>query len=147
MAVVKAAINAALAIPDVSDFDSPTGKGVIGTVEGRRVLLGSSTFLGDSGIDASTLSAEADRLRADGATVIFVGVDKRVAGIIAIADPVKDTTPAALEALRAEGIKVVMLTGDNRVTAEAVARRLGIDRVEAEVLPDHKSDIVTRLRA
>lgn len=145
-AVVKAATDAGLAIPDVSDFDSPTGKGVIGTVEGRRVLLGSSTFLGDNGIDSSVLAAEADRLRGDGATVIFVGVDGRGAGIIAIADPVKDTTPAALEALRTEGIEVVMLTGDNRVTAEAVARRLGIDRVEAEVLPDHKSDIVTRLR-
>ena len=147
MAVVKAATDADLVVPDVSDFDSPTGKGVVGTVEGRPVLLGSSTFLGDSGIDTGVLAAEADRLRGDGATVIFVGVDEQVAGIIAIADPVKDTTPAALEALRAEGIEVVMLTGDNRVTAEAVARRLGIDRVEAEVLPDHKSDIVTRLRA
>ncbi len=147
MAVVKSATDAGLSIPDVSDFDSPTGKGVIGTVEGRRVLLGSSIFLGDDGIDTTVLAAEADRLRADGATVIFIGVDKQVAGIIAIADPVKETTPAALEALRGEGIEVVMLTGDNRVTAEAVARRLGIDRVEAEVLPDHKSDIVTRLRA
>ncbi|PWN04317.1 haloacid dehalogenase [Nocardioides silvaticus] len=146
MAVVKAATAAGLAIPDVSDFDSPTGKGVIGSVEGRRVLLGSSTFLGDNGIDSSVLAAEADRLRADGATVIFAGFDEQVAGIIAIADPVKDTAPAALEALRSEGIEVVMLTGDNRVTAEAVARHLGIDRVEAEVLPDHKSDIVTRLR-
>jgi Cu+-exporting ATPase len=147
MAVVNAATNAALAIPDVSDFDSLTGKGVVGTVEGRRVLLGSSTFLGDNGIDTNVLAAEADRLRADGATAIFVGVDEQVAGIIAIADPVKSTTPAALEALREEGIEVVMLTGDNRVTAEAVARRLGIKHVEAEVLPDHKSDIVTRLRA
>jgi heavy metal translocating P-type ATPase len=146
-AVVTAATAARLAIPDVSDFDSPTGKGVIGTVEGRAVLLGSSTFLGDTGIDTNVLAAEADALRADGATVIFVGVDQRVAGIIAIADPVKETTPAALEALRQEGIEVVMLTGDNRVTAEAVARRLGIERVEADVLPDHKSDIVTRLRA
>ena len=147
LAIVNAATAAGLAIPEVSDFDSPTGKGVIGTVEGRRILLGSSTFLGDNGIDTSVIAAEADRLRADGATVIFVGVDEQVAGIVAIADPVKDTTPVALEALRAEGIEVVMLTGDNRVTAEAVARRLGIERVEAEVLPDHKSDIVTRLRA
>lgn len=145
-AIVNAANVAGLAIPDVSDFDSPTGKGVLGTVEGRRVLLGSSNFLGDNSMDTSALTAEADRLRADGATVIFVGVDEQVAGMIAIADPVKDSTPAALEALRAEGIEVVMLTGDNRVTAEAVARRLGIDRVEAEVLPDHKSDIVKRLR-
>ena len=99
----------------------------------------------DSTPAAST--READRLRADGATAIFIGVDDRLAGIFAIADPVKETTPAALEALRADGIEVVMLTGDNRVTAEAVARRLGIDRVEAEVLPDHKSDVVNRLRA
>ncbi|GAB3197479.1 heavy metal translocating P-type ATPase [Nocardioides hungaricus] len=147
MAVVNAATDAGLTIPDVSDFDSPTGKGVLGTVEDRQVLLGSATFLGDNGIDTDVLAAEADRLRVNGATVIFAAVDEQVAGIVAIADPVKDTTPAALEALRDEGIEVVMLTGDNRVTAEAVARRLGIDRVEAEVLPDHKSDIVTRLRA
>ena len=147
MAVVKAATDAALTTPDVSDFDSPTGKGVIGTVEGRRGLLGSSTLLGGHGIATPVLGAAAARLRADGATVIFVGDDEQVAGMLAIADPVKDTTPAALEALRQEGIEVVMLTGDNRVTAEAVARRLGIDRVEAEVLPDHKSEIVTRLRA
>lgn len=147
LAIVNAATDAGLAIPEVSDFDSPTGKGVIGTVDGRRILLGSSSFLGNNSIDTSALAAEADRLRADGATVIFLGIDEQVAGIIAIADQVKDTTPAALEALRAEGIEVVMLTGDNRVTAEAVARRLGIERVEAEVLPDHKSDIVKRLRA
>jgi heavy metal translocating P-type ATPase len=147
MAVVNAASDAGLVIPDVAEFDSPTGKGVVGTVEGRRVLLGSSTFLGDKRIDTGVLAAEADRLRAEGATVIFAGVDAQVAGMITIADPVKDTTPAALAELREEGVEVVMLTGDNRVTAEAVARRLGIDRVEADVLPDRKSDIVTRLRA
>jgi heavy metal translocating P-type ATPase len=147
LAIVNAATETGVAIPEVSDFDSPTGKGVIGTVEGQRVLLGSSTFLTDQGIETGALADEADRLRADGATVIFVGIDQQVAGIITIADPIKATTPAALEALRAEGIEVVMLTGDNRVTAEAVARRLGIDRVEAEVLPDHKSDIVNRLRS
>ena len=146
LAVVNAATDTGLAIPDVSDFDSPTGKGVIGTVENRRVVLGSAQFLASHGLDTSSLTAEADRLRAEGATVIFVGIDSQVAGILAIADPIKDTTPTALEALRAEGIQVVMLTGDNRVTAEAVARRLGIERVEAEVLPDHKSDIAKQLR-
>ena len=145
-AIVDAATDAGLPIPDVTDFDAPAGKGVTGRVEGHRVLLGSATFLAGQGLATSGLGAEADRLRADGATAIFIGVDDRLAGIFAIADPVKETTPAALEALRRDGIEVVMLTGDNRVTADAVGRRLGIDRVEAEVLPDHKSDVVNRLR-
>jgi Cu+-exporting ATPase len=98
-------------------------------------------------VDTTSLDAEADRLRADGASTVYVAVDGRVAGVVAIADPIKDTTPAALQALRDDGIEVVMLTGDNRVTASAVARQLGIDRVEAEVLPDHKSDVVNALRA
>jgi len=115
-------------------------------VEGHRVVLGSAGFLSTYGLDASALKPAADRLRGDGATAIFIGVDEQVAGIFAIADPVKQTTAEALEALGAEGIAVVMLTGDNRVTAEAVGRSLGINRVEAEVLPDHKSDIVKQLR-
>ncbi len=146
VAVVNAAVAAGLSVPDVIDFDSPTGKGVIGTVEDRRVLLGSAVFLSDQGVDPTSLTVEADRLRAEGATVVFVGVGGQVAGIIAIADPVKETTPQALRGLRAHGIEVVMLTGDTRVTAEAVARRLGIERVEAEVLPDEKSNVVKRLR-
>ena len=146
-AVVRAATDAGLTVPDVADFDAPVGKGVTGTVDGRRVLVGSPTFLAGHDVDTASMDAEADRLRADGASVVYVAVDGRVAGVLAIADPVKDTTAAALEALRADGIEVVMLTGDNQVTAEAVARRLGIDRVEAEVLPDHKSDVVKGLRA
>jgi len=146
VAVVDAATAAALEIPNVIDFDSPTGKGVTGTVENRRVLLGSAAFLSEQGVDPGPLAVEADRLRADGATVVFVGADDQVAGIIAIADPIKQSTPEALRALRAEGIEVVMLTGDNRVTAEAVARRLGIEQVEAEVLPDDKSNVVKRFR-
>ncbi|MDQ1640798.1 MAG: P-type Cu+ transporter [Actinomycetota bacterium] len=145
-AVVEAAERAGLSVPDVGDFDSPTGKGVIGTVEGHRVVLGSANFLSSYGLDVSPLTAAADRLRDGGATVIFIGVDDRLAGIVAIADPIKETTQSALKALRAGGIEVVMLTGDNRVTAQAIARELGIDRVEAEVLPDHKSDIVKALR-
>jgi Cu+-exporting ATPase len=145
-AIVTAAEQRALTIPDVADFDAPAGRGVLGTVEGHRVLLGSARFLADQGIDTGTLDAGADRLRADGATVIYVGVDGTLGGLIAIADPVKATTPQALEQLRAEGIDVVMLTGDNATTARAVANRLGIDRVEAEVLPDHKADVVHRLR-
>ena len=146
LAVVNAAVAGALAVPDVADFDSPTGKGVIGTVEDRRVLVGSAAFLTAHEVDPDVLADKADGLRADGATVVFVGVDQRLAGLIAIADPVKETTPDALAGLRGEGIEVVMLTGDNRVTAEAVARRLGVERVEAEVLPDEKSNVVQRLR-
>ena len=145
-AVVDAAERANLAVPEVTEFDAPVGKGARGTVETHRVVLGSAGFLSSQGLDTSSLSTAADQLRANGATAIFVGVDDEVAGIFAIADPVKETTPKALEALRAEGIEVIMLTGDNRVTAEAVGRTLGIERVEAEVLPDHKSDIVGALR-
>ena len=117
-----------------------------GVVEGHAVTLGSATFLTSQRMDPGALTQEADRLRRDGATAIFIGIDGTVAGIFAIADPVKETTPEAVEALHAAGIEVVMLTGDNRVTAQAVARRLGIDQVEAEVLPDHKADVVKRLR-
>ncbi|MEG9226583.1 heavy metal translocating P-type ATPase [Aeromicrobium sp. Sec7.5] len=145
-AVVEAANAAGLTIPEVTDFDSPTGKGALGTVESQQVVLGSAGFLSSHDMDATSMTEEADELRADGATAIFMGVEGTVAGIFAIADPIKDTTADALAALRDEGIEVVMLTGDNRVTAEAVGRRLGIDRIEAEVLPDHKSDIVKQLR-
>jgi len=146
LAVVGAAERAGLSIPEVTDFDSPVGRGALGTVENHRVVLGSANFLSSHGLHTGGLTEAADRLRADGATAIFIGVDDTVAGIFAIADPVKATTPEALKALRAEGIEVVMLTGDNRVTADAVGRSLGIDRVQAEVLPDHKSDIVKALR-
>lgn len=145
-AIVTAATDAQLAVPDVADFDAPAGQGVVGTVDHRRVLIGSADFLSSQGLDPSHLTDQADRLRADGATAVFVGVDDRAAGIFAIADPVKDTTSEALQALCGEGIEIVMLTGDNRVTAGAVARRLGIDHVEAEVLPDRKSDVVNHLR-
>lgn len=145
-AVVEAANGAGLTVPEVTDFDSPTGKGALGTVEGHHVVLGSAGFLSSHSMDATSMATQADELRADGATAIFIGVDATLAGIFAIADPVKETTADALGALRSEGIEVVMLTGDNRVTAEAVGRRLGIDRIEAEVLPDHKSDFVKQLR-
>ena len=146
-AIVNAANDKHLPIPAVTDFDSPVGRGVVGIVDGHTVTLGSADFMTSQHMDPAALLAEADRLRGDAATVIFIGIDTQVAGIFAIADPVKATTPEAVEALHAVGIEVVMLTGDNRVTAEAVARRLGIDKVEAEVLPDHKADVVQRLRA
>ncbi len=144
-AIVAAAAERNLALSPVRDFDSPVGKGVIGMIEDKRLALGNARFLGELNIDTSALSAEAERLRGDGATAIFLAVNGKPAGVIAIADPVKATTPDALRALAAEGIRVVMLTGDNRTTAQAVARRLGIAEVEAEVLPDQKSAIVEKL--
>jgi Cu+-exporting ATPase len=146
VAIVAAAEAKGIAIAPVADFDSPTGKGALGTVEGHRIVLGSSKFLAEYGIDVDSLAEQADRLREDGATAIFVGIDGKVAGVIAIADPVKTSTPEALAGLRAEGIRVVMLTGDNWTTAKAVAKRLGIDDVEAEVLPDQKSAVVDKFR-
>ena len=144
-AIVAAAAERNLALSPVRDFDSPVGKGVIGMIEDKRLALGNARFLGELNIDTSALSAEAERLRGDGATAIFLAVNGKPAGVIAIADPVKATTPDALRALAAEGIRVVMLTGDNRTTAQAVARLLGIAEVEAEVLPDQKSAIVEKL--
>ena len=145
-AIVAAAQQRNLNMSPVRDFDSPTGKGVVGTVDGHRVVLGSEAFLAELGLSSATLESAADRFRRDGATAIFLGVDSSVAAVLAIADPVKPTAQAALETLRAIGIRVVMLTGDNRTTAAAVARTLGIGEVEAEVLPDQKSAVVQRLR-
>jgi Cu+-exporting ATPase len=146
VAIVDEAEKRGLALAKAADFDSPTGKGVFGTVEGRSIVIGNAKFLAESGVETAALAAEAETLRSDGATAIFVAVDGAAAGIIAISDPIKPTTPAAIEALHREGIRIVMLTGDNRTTAEAVARRLGIDEVEADVLPDRKSEVVQRLR-
>ncbi|MFC0146659.1 heavy metal translocating P-type ATPase [Sphingobium scionense] len=146
LAIVEAAKARGLSTSEVGDFDSPSGRGALGTVDGRRIVLGNARFLGGEGIATDTLAEQADTLRRDGATAIFIGIDGKVGGAFAIADPVKQTTPEALTALKAEGIRVVMLTGDNRTTAEAVARRLGIDKVEAEVLPDQKSAVIARLK-
>ena len=145
-AIVRAAKEKQLTLGQVEHFDSPTGKGATGKVDGKTVVLGNAKYLTSIGIDTKSLDAEAERLRQDGATVINMAVDRRLAGLFAIADPVKASTPEALKALAAEGIKVIMLTGDNRTTAQAVARRLGIADVEAEVLPDQKSAVVTKLQ-
>lgn len=134
-------------LPEVADFDAPAGKGVLGTVEGHRLLIGTAGFLTSQDTDPAALAETADRLRRTGATAVLVAVDGTPAGVIGIADRIKDTTPAALAALRKQNIEVIMLTGDNQVTAAAVAADLGIDRVEAEVLPDHKAEVVNRLRA
>ena len=145
-AIVRAAKARNLALSEAKDFDSPVGKGVMGAVDGRRLLLGNPKFLAEQGVDTSTMDADAEALRRDGATAIFVAVDGRLAGLLGIADPVKSTTPEAVRALKAAGIRLVMMTGDNRTTAEAVAKRLGIDEVAAEVLPQDKASVVEKLR-
>jgi P-type Cu+ transporter len=145
-AIVRAAKERNLNLGKVEDFDSPTGKGASGKVDGRSVLLGNTKFLASASIETSPLNEQGERLRGEGATVINMAVDGKLAGLFAIADPVKQTTPDALNALAAEGVKVIMLTGDNRTTANAVARRLGITEVEAEVLPDQKSAVVAKLQ-
>ena len=146
-AIMLAAKDRNIPTASVQNFDSPTGKGVVGQVENRAVALGNSKFLSEIAVMTQPLDQEADRLRQDGATVVYLAVDGKVAGIIAIADPVKKSTVPTLKALIADGILVVMLTGDNRTTALAVARSLGITEVEADVLPDRKSAIVEKLRA
>ena len=145
-AVVASATERGLVLADAGDFDAPTGKGVTGTVGGQKVTLGNAQFLSSLGISTAGLDTEADRLRADGSTVIYAAVDDRACGLLALADPVKASTPDAVKALAADGVRIVMLTGDNVRTAEAVARRLAITEVKADVLPDQKSAIVTRLR-
>jgi Cu+-exporting ATPase len=145
-AIVRAAREQDLELSKVGEFSSPTGKGATGKVDGKTILLGNSNFLASLGIDTQSLNAQAERLRGDGATVINIAIDGQLAGLFAIADPVKASTPDALKALAAEGIKVIMLTGDNRTTANAVARQLGIADVEAEVLPDQKSAVVAKLQ-
>jgi Cu+-exporting ATPase len=145
-AIVTGAREQQISLSDVHDFESLTGKGVSGTVEGRRVAIGNVRHLEALGVDPGTLRDRAETLRREGQTVMFVVIDGQPAGLVAVADPVKTTTVEAIKELHAEGIKVVMLTGDNRTTAEAVARSVGIDQVEADVLPDQKAAVVTRLQ-
>ena len=145
-AIVQAAAARGIALPDVTDFASPVGRGAEATVEGTRVRIGSATFLAEAGIAVAPLEADADRLRAEGATVVFCAAGDRLAGAIAVADPIKETTPDALAALRAEGVRIVMLTGDNARTAAAIATRLGIQETEAEVTPDRKAAVIAELR-
>jgi Cu+-exporting ATPase len=145
-AIVVAAKEKGLIIAKADAFDSPTGKGVVGKVSGRAVALGNVKMMNDLAIDVSSFEKQGDELRQDGATVIFAAVDGKAAGLLAIADPIKETTPQALKELQKAGIRVVMLTGDNKTTAQAVARQLGIDEVEADILPEDKSRIVKKLQ-
>jgi P-type Cu+ transporter len=146
-AIVRAAIARGQTFGQVDGFDAPAGKGATGRIDDKTVALGNAPYLASIGVATAALDADAERLRDDGATVIYLAIDGKLAGAFAIADPVKPSTPEALKALAADGIQVIMLTGDNRTTAEAVARRLGIAEVEAEVLPNQKSAVVAKLRA
>jgi Cu+-exporting ATPase len=146
-AIVGAARERGIILAEATDFDSPMGKGVIGVVDGHQVALGAEKYLGELKVDTSGLRADAEELRRKGATAIFVSVNSEAVAVLGIADRVKLSTPQALAALREQGMRLVMLTGDNRTTAEAVARELGIDAVEAEVLPEDKSRIVARLKS
>jgi Cu+-exporting ATPase len=146
VAIVAAARARGIAIPAVQGFDSLSGKGAFGIVEGRRIVIGNLPLLNEQNIDASALATKADELRSEGATAIFTAMDGRLAGVFAIADAIKQTTPGVLKALRDDGVRIVMLTGDNGTTANAVAKRLGIGEVEADVLPDQKSAVVARLK-
>src|SRR5208337_1161987 len=145
-AIVRAAADRQIRLAKVESFDSASGKGVSGAVDGRKVALGNRVMMQAAGIDVAALEGPANELRNDGATAIFAAVDGKACGVVAIADPIKATTPDAVRALREAGIRVVMLTGDNRTTAEAVARKLGIAEVEAEILPQDKGKVVERLR-
>jgi Cu+-exporting ATPase len=145
-AILRAAKDRGLVLSEAKDFDSPVGQGVMGNVDGRKVLLGNAKFLASQGVATEATDLEAEALRREGATAIYAAVDGRLAGILGIADPVKPTTQAAVAALKAQGVRLIMMTGDNRTTAEAVGKRLGIDEVLAEVLPQDKAAHVQKLR-
>ena len=146
-AIVRATKERSIELAKVMGFDAPSGKGAIGMVERKRMAIGNAKFMAELNIVVDSLAAKSDALRTDGATTVFVAINGKLAGIIGIADTVKATTPQALAALRDAGIRIVMLTGDNRITAEAIAKRLGITEVEADVLPDKKAEVVAKFKA
>jgi len=146
-AIVRGAEERKLSLVAPKDFEARIGRGVVGVVETRRVALGNRKLLEEMHIDAEPLYQRADALRAEGQTVMYIAVDGKPAGLVGVADPIKDTTAEALRVLHAEGVQLVMLTGDNRTTAQAVANKLGIDHVQADVLPEQKAEIVKKLQA
>ena len=146
-AIVRAAKERGVMLSEATNFDSPVGKGVLGSVDGKAIALGGARLMAERGVELGPLAAAADGFGHDGATAIFVAVGGKLAGVFGIADPIKSTTPDAVKALKADGVRLVMMTGDNRATATAVARRLGIDEVEAEVLPEDKAKVVAKFRA
>jgi Cu+-exporting ATPase len=146
-AIARGAEERGLALADPKAFEARTGRGVLGEIDGRRTAIGNRKLLDELGVDSGPLAREADAMRAQAQTVMFVAVDGALAGLVGVADPIKATTAEALRGLRAEGLRIVVLTGDNRTTAEAVAKQLGLDEVEADVLPEHKVEAVKRLQA
>jgi Cu+-exporting ATPase len=146
-AIVAGAQARGLELTEVHNFASSTGKGVTGEVNGRQVMLGNRALFTESGVELGDLAQRAEALRREGQTVMFVAVDGQPTGLLGVADPIKPSTPEAIRALRADGVQIVMLTGDSRTTAEAVARTLGIEQVEAEVLPEQKGDVVRHLQS
>lgn len=145
-AIVKGAEERGITLAAVKDFTSITGKGVKGTIDGHSVALGNKALLSSLGIDSESLTPSAEQLRAKGQTAMFAAIDGKPAAVISVADPIKPTTPEALKQLKAEGLRIVMLTGDSKATAEAIAKQLGIDELEAEVLPERKSEVVRQLQ-
>ena len=146
-AIVRGTNERGVALGDVSGFASVTGKGVRGVVDGRKVALGNRALMEADGIDISSTADRAEALRADGQTIMYVAIDGAFGGLVGVADPVKDSTPEAIRALTAESLRIVMMTGDSKTTANAVAKKLGLDDVIAEVLPDQKADHVARLQS
>jgi P-type Cu+ transporter len=145
-AIVAGAAARGLKLSDADEFRSLAGKGVSARVDGRNLIVGNAALLAENGIDPGELAPRAEEMRRDGITVMFAAIDARAAGLLGVADPIKENAAGALGALRAAGMRIVMLTGDSRVTAEAVARRLGIDEVHAEVLPQRKGEVVRELK-
>jgi Cu+-exporting ATPase len=145
-AIVTGARERGIDLPEAADFDSRTGRGVIGRVEGRNVAIGNRTLMEEEGAAPGALAARADAMRDEAQTVMFVAVEGRLAGLVGVADPIKESTPAAIEGLHEAGLRIVMLTGDSRATPQAVARQLGLDEVVADVLPDQKAETVRRLQ-
>jgi Cu+-exporting ATPase len=143
---VRGAEEKEVSLASTDQFESITGQGVTGSIEGHAVALGNLKLMQALAVDAQQLSTDADAARAEGQTVMLVAIDGKAAGLISVADPVKQSTPEAIRDLHAEGVKIVMLTGDNLTTAQAVAGKLDIDRVEADVSPDQKADIVKKLQ-
>jgi Cu+-exporting ATPase len=144
-AIIDGAAERGVELADVHDFESRTGRGVLGVLEGRRVAVGNPALLAELGVDPDQLLGESEAMRAEAQTVVFVALDGRLAGLLGVADPIKDTTPEAVAGLHRAGIRVVMLSGDSTTTAEAVGHVLGLDEVRGDVLPDQKADVVRQL--
>jgi Cu+-exporting ATPase len=146
-AIVGAAHERSIELANVDDFQSLTGRGIMGTIGGRKAALGNRKLMDELGVALDPLADEAERSCREGQTVMFLAIDGKPAGLFGVADPIKASTPEAIKVLRASGVRIVMLTGDSRTTAEAVARALGIDQIQAEVLPERKIEVVKRLQA